>query len=227
LNALFGNQKKFLFWLCAALAVAGAIALAVWCVSAQRTAGWPTVCLDPGHGGKDLGALSSNGLRREKDDNLAIALAVRELLEPYQVRVLLTREEDEFVSLEKRRDLANRKKANLFLSLHRNSSDSGGGGVEIWIHSQNPAPDRALAQLILWNLGTAGVQADRGVKTGYRGDKTKDYFVNRETEMPSCLVELGFVTDDRDNALFDENFDKYAQAIAGAVMTTLKLRLPE
>ena len=71
------------------------------------------------------------------------------------------------------------------------------------------------------NLEGAGISQNRGVKFGYaRGDG--NYYVNSHSEMPSCLVELGFINSEKDNALFDENLDAYAQAIADAVDESLK-----
>ena len=61
-----------------------------------------TVCLDPGHGGDDVGAVYKNNSRFEKDDNLKLALKVKEELEKKDVKVLMTREDDTYVSLKSR-----------------------------------------------------------------------------------------------------------------------------
>lgn len=173
------------------------------------------VVIDPGHGGTDVGAL--NGDRYEKDDNLRLALKVKECLEKKGIDVALTRTVDIFLSLEDRCEFANSRSADLFVSLHRNSASSEVGGVEIWVGSENSYRARSLAKTILGGLDEAGISDNRGVKTGYIGDKNKDYYVNSHTDMTSCLVELGFISSEEDNRLFDENLDIYAQAIADAI----------
>ena len=61
---------------------------------------------------------------------------------------------------------------------------------------------------------------NRNVNYGFIGEPQSNYQVNRQTHMPSCLVELGFITNDEDNRLLDENSDAYAKAIADAVVKT-------
>jgi N-acetylmuramoyl-L-alanine amidase len=78
-----------------------------------------TVILDPGHGGKDVGAVSHS--KREKDAVLQIALRVKMYLEKKGFKVLMTRSRDYFVKLPNRTQFANRKKGDLFVSIHANS----------------------------------------------------------------------------------------------------------
>ncbi len=80
-----------------------------------------TIVLDPGHGGIDLGAVGRKHLQ-EKEANLAIAKALKKKLENYGLRVLLTRPDDRFVALSERTRFANDQKADLFISIHCNSS---------------------------------------------------------------------------------------------------------
>lgn len=175
------------------------------------------VVIDPGHGGDDLGATFEG--RNEKDDNLRLAHKVKDILEEQGIEVALTRNKDYFVSLEDRCRFANRCRAEIYVSLHRNSAPNA-EGVEIWISSKNPPADRALAQDIISGLENAGISVNRGVKTGYaRGDG--DYYVNKHTKMTSCLVETGFINSEADNTLFDENFDAYANEIAQAIIKNL------
>lgn len=192
-----------------------ALVVAMTQQAAEKT---PLVCLDAGHGGQDVGAIGKND-RYEKDDNLRVALLVRDALETRGIRVLMTRDEDVFISLEDRCKLANRKKADLFVALHRNSAESG-SGVEIWVLSTEPQVDTALANSILAELESVGISKKRGVRFGLAG-KTGNYYVNSNTKMPSCLVELGFITSDADNALFDEKLAEYASAIADGIEQTL------
>ena len=177
------------------------------------------VVIDPGHGGDDVGA-EFNG-RYEKDDNLALALLVIEKLDDMGIDAVLTRKTDKFITLEKRCSIANKKKAELFVSLHRNSAE-GAMGVEIWIKDDSPEADRALADSILEKLDEAGISENRGVKAGYARSDGKNYYVNSHTDMPSCLVELGFINSETDNELFDEKLNEYAQAIADGIAETLK-----
>lgn len=95
------------------------------------------VVLDPGHGGKDPGAIGASGLK-EKDVTLAVARALFALLNQREdIQVLLTRDDDEFVGLDARTELANRLQADLFISIHANAAwDSRATGVETFYNSQ-------------------------------------------------------------------------------------------
>lgn len=175
------------------------------------------VVIDPGHGGSDVGAQYDG--RYEKNDNLEIALLVCDNLRNLGVEACLTRDKDKFLELKDRCTLANRRNAELFVSLHRNSAE-GAKGVEIWVSSDAPERDVALAENILNALDNVGISENRGVKSGYaRGDG--NYYVNSQTDMPSCLVELGFINSETDNTLFDENMQAYAEAMAKAIEETL------
>ncbi len=180
------------------------------------------VCLDPGHGDYDAGTTSLDGKRLEKDDTLAIGLKVRQELQNAGVDVIMTRDDDSFLSLEERSDLANKQGADLFVSLHRNAYDGKISGVEIWVHNKKPELDTTLAQNIMDKLDEAGISDNRGVQYGYIGMPMDNYYVNAESHMPSCLVELGFMTDDTDNKLFDEKLDDYAKAISEGVIQSAK-----
>lgn len=203
------------------IAIVGAIAL----ITAIAVAGFvlgdtAQVVIDPGHGGKDVGA-EYNG-RYEKDDNLALALLVRDKLREKGVDAVMTRDEDEYVSLKKRCFIANMKQAQVFVALHRNSAE-GAQGVEIWIESDAAEKDEKLAADILSGLDAVGISQNRGVKKGYaRGDG--DYYVNKHTDMPSCLVELGFINSEKDNELYDTNLEAYAQAIADAIYKSTEMK---
>lgn len=203
------------------IAVVGIIAVIVAVAIAACIIYEPVeVVIDPGHGGSDVGA-EYNG-RYEKDDNLAIALLVKEELKNMGISSHLTRETDKFVELKSRCNAANRRKAELFVSLHRNSAE-GAKGVEIWVSDSEPKADVQLAQNIMDALDNAGISQNRGVKCGYaRGDG--NYYVNSHTDMPSCLVELGFINSEEDNEFFDKNLEAYAKAIAKAIAESLPER---
>lgn len=82
-----------------------------------------TIVIDAGHGGKDVGAIDNN--IREKDINLAVALRLEKILKKRDknIKVVLTRSKDEYLTLQKRADIANNAKADLFISIHTNSLD--------------------------------------------------------------------------------------------------------
>ncbi|MBR2472538.1 MAG: N-acetylmuramoyl-L-alanine amidase [Clostridia bacterium] len=176
------------------------------------------ICIDAGHGGYDAGAVYGN--RQEKDDNLALALLVAFYIKEAGYTPLLTRTDDTFLSLSQRCEIANQSNALLFLSVHRNSF-KGARGVEVWINSQPSYQETMLAKNILSNLEKVGIQRNRGIKQGTQSSAKDDYVVNRDTDMPSCIIELGFMTDDTDNHLFDDNLNEYAKAIADAVISVL------
>lgn len=200
------------------IAIVGIIAVVVSVAIAAYIIYEPVdVVIDPGHGGSDVGAEYKG--RYEKDDNLAIALLVNEELEKMGISSHLTRDSDKFIELKSRCSIANRRNAQVFVSLHRNSAE-GAKGVEIWVSDGEPEEDVKLAKNIMSALDETGISQNRGVKSGYaRGDG--NYYVNSHTDMPSCLVELGFINSEEDNELFDENLEAYANAIAKAIMKSL------
>lgn len=177
-----------------------------------------SVCIDAGHGAHDAGAV--NGERQEKDDNLRLALLVRDKLEEKGIKVYMTRDDDTFLALEERCAVANKKECTLFVALHRNSAESG-SGIEVWVANTPSDTDWALGENLLNALSNTAVSNIRGVKTGYAKNPDGNYYVNAHTNMPSALLEVGFVTSDEDNALFDENLDAYAAAIADGIEKTL------
>ncbi len=185
------------------------------------------VCLDPGHGGYDPGTSSADGKRNEKDDVLRLALAVREELQALGAQVLMTREDDTFYKLSDRGYIANNAKVDYFVSIHRNAVDANEdatpNGIEIYVPTKarsNPDGSYELGENIMAGLEKAGISENRGVRYGSQGSENSDYQVNRDTEMPSCLIELGFMTSDKDNQLLDENLQSYAKEIARAIVKT-------
>lgn len=82
-----------------------------------------TVVIDAGHGGKDVGAIDNN--IREKDVNLGVALRLMKYIKKKDkdIKVVMTRSKDEYLTLQKRADIANEAKADLFISIHTNSLD--------------------------------------------------------------------------------------------------------
>lgn len=213
------RQKKWILYPVSALVIVFSILLTVGIVYRESQRPEISVCLDAGHGGEDCGA--TYGERLEKDDNLRLTLLVRDKLEANGIKVYLTREDDIYLTLAERCQIANRKRCTLFVALHRNSSDSGGNGVEMWVKNTPSDTEWALAENMLSALEDVGISKARGVKSGYAKNADGNYYVNAHTDMDSCLAEIGFITSDVDNALFDENLDAYADAIANGILETL------
>ena len=171
-----------------------------------------TVVIDPGHGGSDPGAVW--GGAAQKDLNLAVALKVRALLEEEEdIRVLLTREEDSFVALYDRAEYSNQRNADLFLSIHANALEQNHDyeGILTFYH-KNDRRGRKLAEL---------VQAEVSAQTGGtdRGIRDADYVVLRESDAPSCLLEMGFMTtqSELDRLLDPEYQDSIAAGIVQGI----------
>lgn len=180
------------------------------------------ICIDPGHGGTDVGAVRGN--RYEKSDNLRMAKAVKALLEAQGVKVVLTRDNDANPSLSGRCDIANNAKADYFLSIHRNSfGNQTATGAEIWVHHAAQQSTIEKAQKILDEVLTV-CGKDRGVKKGYTGNPNADYAINRESNMASALLELLFISSDYDNSLYDRYFDKLAEAVAKGLCAAVDVK---
>ncbi|MBO6015241.1 MAG: N-acetylmuramoyl-L-alanine amidase [Lachnospiraceae bacterium] len=175
-----------------------------------------TVCIDPGHGGKDVGANKKD--RIEKDDALRLGLALRDYLKEKQIKVVMTRETDDFLKLSERCRIANREKADYLVSIHRNTGK--GNGVETWVLSDADEETLQYAEAILDNLESVGVSRNRGVKKGSQENEEEDYVINLNSRMPSCILELGFLNSAEDNRLYDENLETYAAAIGDAIVRT-------
>lgn len=177
------------------------------------------ICIDAGHGGEDVGAILAK--RYEKDDTLKVAKLVKKNLKKHDIKVIMTRTKDNSVSLEERCKIANRKKADLFVSIHRNSAKTG-NGIEIWCNSEKREKDTKLATSIRNKLQKTQVQDDRGIKYGTIEGTESNYYVLKNTNMPSCLIELGFITNEKDNKLLDGNIEDYARAIAEGMIETIE-----
>ncbi|MCQ4895568.1 N-acetylmuramoyl-L-alanine amidase [Anaerotruncus sp. DFI.9.16] len=170
------------------------------------------ICLDPGHGGTDSGALL--GKRYEKDDVLRLALAVKPLLEAQGVGVVMTRTDDKSVPpIAERCQMANTAGCVYYLSIHRDAAGPAAHGISLWVHSRANDPTVRKAQDILDELLAVTPTQDRGVQKG-TPQNYENFGVNVYTTMASALLELGFITNADDNDRFDRYFDDYAEAIA-------------
>ncbi len=152
--------------------------------------GGPLIVLDAGHGGVDEGTKVRSF--QEKKITLATVLYTKKYLEEKGYKVILTRGKDTYVSLPRRVAIANKIKSTIFVSVHYNASkNSIAQGIEIFYYdgkdTTKTRSSRRLANCILHYVIDQTEAASRGVKVG-------NYHVIRETQMPSVLIEGGFVT---------------------------------
>ncbi len=222
------------------------------------------IVLDPGHGGKDLGAQGKSGLH-EKDVNLKISKRLQRILEKrYGYKVLLTRTDDTFISLERRGEIANENHAKLFVSIHANAAERRSAhGIETYYlgvansaQAQETAArengelvrsvqDDQVQQILASLISTtkindsaqlAGRVQERmhsAMKKKYRGVrdlgvKEGPFFVLHDTNMPSILVEVGFVTNPREEKRLKSTdyLNRLASSIAQGIHQYMKDRGP-
>ena len=212
-------------------------------VFSQTGLGINTIVIDPGHGGKDPGAISPNK-NYEKTVVLKVSLLLGELIKKAypNVKVIYTRDDDRFIGLAKRAKIANEIGADLFISVHANAVESSSAnGFETWVlglHKSQAAlevakfensailmeenneqtysefnpndPDAYIAlsmrqnafldqSLILAN----SIQKDCVSKLGLRnrGVKQAGFMVLYRATMPAVLLELGFLSNAKDEKL--------------------------
>ena len=178
-----------------------------------------SVVIDPGHGGIDPGAVS--GDYHEADVNLAVALLVRDRLEQKGIRVIMTRDDDSYVSLSDRAKLANDAGADIYVSIHVNASETNPAarGIETYYLSGGG-----------WAEILAGCIQDEiidGTGAFSRNIKTANYYVLRETVMPAVLVETGFITNgDECMQLFSAVYrQKLAEGIAQGILSCIDMMI--
>lgn len=171
------------------------------------------IALDAGHGGSDPGAVYKG--RQEKDDTLDLTLAVGDILKKNGIDVYYTRTTDEYETPFKKATDANNSGADLFVSIHRNSSENPNqySGVETLVYS-----DTGLKAEVARNINNQ--LEDAGFKN-LGVDERKNLVVLKRTKMPAVLVEAGFINNDKDNYLFDEEFDSIVQAIADGILESM------
>lgn len=158
------------------------------------------ICIDPGHGGTDVGAIGHIGGKDvyEKNITLSIALPLRDMLTSAGAKVVMTRETDKDVygpwadadpELQARCDIANEAHADAFVSIHIDSfSNSSVDGTTAYYNAKS-SKDLLLAQMMHQATMNSLSIPDRGVKSN-------DFYVNVYTTMPSVLMEMGFITND-------------------------------
>jgi N-acetylmuramoyl-L-alanine amidase len=207
-----------------------------------------TICLDPGHGGKDTGN-RVGGLffwHSEKTYTLALALELRDQLSKLGFNVILTRSTDTYVKLPVRPDIANRQHADLFVSLHFNAAQSGKNEVEgpetYCITPVGAASSNAQGEggddgatvanryenqslLLAYQMEKALV---RNLGVVDRGVRRARYAVLRDAAMPAILIEGGYMTHPSEGKrIFDAAYRRQmAAAIVKGILAYQKLTAP-
>lgn len=178
------------------------------------------VFLDAGHGGKDAGAV--NGSRLEKNDTLALTLKLGEGLKAKGVEVEYSRTSDSYPELSDRVEKANNWGADLYLSIHRNSASPTANGVETWVISNALNSTMDFATKVNSSI-SQHFKRNRGVKKGYATNPNADYYINKHTKMLSALLEIGFISNDDDNMVFDTKLNEIAESLVNAVCDYFKI----
>lgn len=187
------------------------------------------VVLDPGHGGQDSGAMC--GTLTEKDLTLDVALRVELLLRAEGYTTVLTRDDDQYLSLEERAAVGNREENSLFVSIHFNDEPRATvSGVETYyspqrsafrvgllswlpfLHRSATVPLAASSESLARFIQAALVERTRAVD---RGIKSEQFYVIANAEHPAALVEGGFITNKSDVAKLATA--EYRQQIAAAI----------
>lgn len=180
-----------------------------------------SVMIDPGHGGNDPGA-SMSGLV-EKEITLDIAMRINSILKASHIRTYMTRTDDVFSEPKERIFTANRKKASLFVSVHCNwFRDPWYNGIMTLYQ-----PSRQLRKGNLDEISYADIMQGElasGLKMKNIGIRDRaELSVLKYAEMPSVLIELGFLSNKEDCSLLSskEFRQKAAEAIASGIMKAL------
>jgi len=171
------------------------------------------VAIDPGHGGEfSPGCVVGDVL--EKDQNLALAFRVRDLLRQRGYRVMMLREADIDIALANRPRIAMQEGADIFISIHHNfHEDQTVEGVETWYNSEANAGNKGLAQCIQSAIVSSTEARDRGIKL------SNQFIVLQGSSVPACLVEAGFLSNPEERALLlaPEYQDRIARGIAEGI----------
>ena len=163
-----------------------------------------TIVIDAGHGGDDPGAVKSDIF--EKDIVLKWSNCLTDLFE--SDNIIPVRTKDKFVNLNTRAKFANDHDADLFISLHCNAAGAeSANGIETF-HYPGSTGGQRLANSVQQELIKKTGRRDRGVKTA-------EFAVLRHTNMPAILVECGFITNEDERFLMQE--DSYIYALSMAI----------
>ena len=177
------------------------------------------ICIDPGHGGTDVGAIGK--ISQEKNITLAISKKIADLLNDAGAKVIMTRTTDVDVyapydaaaeELQARCNIANAAKADAFVSVHIDSfSSADARGVTAYYNSKTPH-DYSLAKYIHNQNMQATEFPDRGTRTA-------NFYVLLHTNMPAVLLELGFISNPTEERAL--NSEKQQQNFAESIVKGL------
>lgn len=168
--------------------------------------------LDFGHGGKDSGAIGPTNLK-ESDIALKIGMMIKENLENALEKVITTRENDTYYSLDYRAKKANNENCDYFISIHLNAAtNTSAKGCEVWLYDEN-SKLKNLANNLCSNLSSKINTPNRGVKY------SKKLSVLKNTKMPALLIEIDFIS----NKEVEKSLrnDKHLKSIADTISSTL------
>lgn len=166
-----------------------------------------TIVVDAGHGGKDPGARGVS-VSPEKTINLDVALRLARLLEQAGAKVVTTRSSDRFIPLDDRAAMADRTRADLFVSIHADSAQrAGASGTTIYIARNALSQSRHAARSIAAALQRAGIEC--------RGTQSAGYRVLVGHSRPAVLIECGFLTNRADASRL--NTAPYRAKLAAAI----------
>jgi len=170
-----------------------------------------TIVIDPGHGGRDPGAWNHPSVVSklpEKTIVLDIAKKVERLLTQRGANVIMTRTTDVYPTLQERAAIAERSRADLFVSIHADSAArASASGAEVHIYLQAPTASQKAAHRMMAAFKRGGIH--------YRGIHRSNFHVLREHSRPAILIECGFLTNRSDARKL--NTDSYRTKIAGVI----------
>ncbi|CDZ75093.1 N-acetylmuramoyl-L-alanine amidase [Peptoniphilus sp. ING2-D1G] len=173
-----------------------------------------SILIDPGHGGTDSGALVESGLQ-EKTLNLKVAKMLESKLSSSPYEVAMTRDEDEYVKLLDRANIANNQDFELFISIHFNSTENREAkGIEVLYANERNVEIKETEQKHFASALLKSLIAETGAVS--RGIKNRpDLVVLNKTKCVSAIVELGFMSnpDDYEYIIDDEYLEKLAEGI--------------
>jgi N-acetylmuramoyl-L-alanine amidase len=170
------------------------------------------VVIDAGHGGRDPGAISVLG-DYEKTINLKVTRKVAALLAERGIKVRMTRSGDRFIELEERAAIANRLKADLFVSIHADSfPKSSRRGYTMYVARSASRSSFSVARSIDRAMSATGLAS--------HGTRTANFRVLTNTRCPAVLVEMGYLTNRTEAALLKDPFfqSRLAKAIANGIL---------
>jgi TonB-dependent SusC/RagA subfamily outer membrane receptor len=171
-----------------------------------------TVVIDAGHGGLDNGATADRW--NEKDITLSLAKKIAALNSNEHINILLSRDNDQMISVKDRVLFAKEKKADLFISLHLNSSENKqSDGFSVLIDKENSRKNLLLASTLIDEL-------KKSYKTGEKiGLRKNGVWVLDENVCPAALIEFGYLSNSADEAFItnNENQEKIAINILNAI----------